>query len=310
MFKLQPTNLFKMNWFYYSLIFAVGIQQVFANEGGIEDIFEILFDTTEKPLHRGKTMDYLKKLQVIRARNPNPEKAGSANEALARSVLSVSELSTCDKSNFLRMNFLIGSNPFFVNIVSFVKHYREKLFRKCEKDLQQTFLDEVFAINSNTKNSLVTLRDKISFANDGFKQEMPFYSREALNKGIVTYLHSRPTEIAERMIKHNSISKDEFEKFYTESILDVCNDLGHNFITIANIYLGILHDAQLRGKVDSFTQYWIVSNEICKDIIEEKETIPNEIYLNVRAKTTKGFLERWREHNKNIIELLDPNAMP
>lgn len=299
-----------MNWFYYLLIFAVGIQQVLADDKEIEDIFETLFTTIGKPFPPGKTMEYLRKLQNIRDKNPDPEKAGLADEALARTVMSVSELDTCDKSSFSRMNFLIGSNPFFVNIVSFVKHYREKLFRRCEKDLQQAFLDEVYGIDSNVRNSLVILRDKIFFANDGFEQEMPFYSRAALIQGIVTYLHSRPTEIAQKMIKHSSISRQEFATFYQESVLDVCSDLGYNFIAIANIYAGILHDAHLKGKVDSFTYYWVVNNEICKDILEENEAIPDEIYLRVRAKSTRGFFERWREHPKKIIELLDPNVMP
>lgn len=299
-----------MNYFHYLLIFAIGIELVVADDSEVEDIFENLFTTIGKPIPPGKTMEYLKKLQTIRAKNPNPEKAGSANEALARSVLSISQLDTCDKSSFVRMNWLIGSNPFFVNIVAFVTYYREKLFRKCEKDLQQEFLDELYAIDSNTRNSLVILRDKVSFANDEFEQEMPFYTRTALIQGVVAYLHSRPTEVAQKMIKHKSISEEEFANFYQTSILDICNDLSHNFITLANIFLGILHDKHLKGKVDSFTYYWTVNNEICKDIVDEEDSILDEIYLRVKAKSPKGFFERWKDHPKKLIELLDPNQMP
>lgn len=295
---------------YLFLATFVALNHVLAAEEDIEDLFEQLFTTVGKPENPGRTMMILKRILKIREENPDPEKSGSAQEALVRNLITLSELKTCEKGNLMRMNFCIGSNPFFLNVVAFVKHYRGNLFRQCDKKMEQDFLNEVYNIDSNVRMSITLLRDKVNYANGDFSNEMPFYSRTALIQGLIAYLQSRPSDVAQKMLKYEPISNREFQEFVRATLIDTCDELSHDFITLANIYLGILHDNQLRSRVDSFILYWVINNQICRDILDDEKAITDEIYVTLKTKKPAGFFERFYKDPRYIIKLLNPEQMP
>lgn len=264
----------------------------FVAGGNREYLESIVFAKEGHPIETEKFLDYMRELDRIWA----------SPKSILVTLLKLNRVPDCNVARvYLKhANIILRDCADRVNIVSYTKHRREILVKKCAQDWSRSFIDSFYELSPETISGTLRLKDSINIVKDDsvfLYNKKVLYTKEALVEGLYNYLGERPDdEIARKLNKKKAIKRDEFEWLYDKHVTSICSKLlhdevGRKFVENSNFFQEqvTIDRNLLQFFVHNFKDY-MTRVRICLDITFAGN-ISNEVYQIVK-KRGDGKFER------------------
>lgn len=271
---------------FFQLIAAsivINIQNDEFDESNQRTYFDKLFETRDNRLTNlepAETFKKLKRLMDIHEENPStPSGLSPMQIKLVKDLIELPELKNCDRTTFNEFTRLLDSERRSNHIVAYLEHYRLQLLRHCSVELGKSYYESVANLDPRIRSKMLLLRNEVKRVAREFGPKIPFYSRQALIEGVVSYVKSQDSHARGR----KGLSRSHFDKIYGKEVEFLWYNWNENFRSTSLFFFDqIAIDGKLMSFLDEFTRDWIISAHICREATENKEAI-EEVYKLLKS---------------------------
>lgn len=162
-----------------------------------QQLYQKLYSIGGKELNPTETLEILKQLEKI----PQASSSSAVEKKNVDFLLDASHYSEpkCARSFFYSLNALIDRKASYQQtIIPYLKYHRRELFKFCQHNYGDKAKSDLAKLNKETLKGVSLLRREVVLANGGkIEKFYDSYSKEALRRGIKSYLDSQANRIPE-----------------------------------------------------------------------------------------------------------------
>lgn len=252
-------------------------------------IFNQVFSTLGFYLSPEDIFNRLTKLQDIYSNNEK-NKASADEKRLVSDLIDLTKLDTCEKENFDMFDRYINLQKSHVNVLSLIKECKKRLIDKCDKEKEHEFLQAVQDTRIGMSSDLVSLRSQIYYGNNGFEEKSPYYKRNSLIDGIISFMTRKNDQFAKKIEEKQPLSIVEFNEEYERVVKPVCKGVIDAYLALKHTYGELIkRNKNIKEPFKEFRNFWKVNVEICSDILDQTKNIPLSCYHEIKS-NEKGLL--------------------
>lgn len=264
---------------------VISIQNDSFDESDQKGYFDKLFENRDDRLTTLDPVETFKKLKRLRdISQENTDTSSHLSPEQLKSVTDLTllpELKGCDRDSFNEFTRLLDSERRSHHIVAYLEHYRLQLLRSCSIELGKSYYESVANLDPRIRSKILLLKNEVKRVEQEFGRKIPFYSRQALAEGIVTYLKSQNSRARGR----KGLLRNYFDKIYGQDVEFLWYNLNENFKSTSLFFFDhIAVDGTLMSFLDEFTRDWIISVHICREASENREVV-EEVYKLLKSST-------------------------
>lgn len=288
------------------------VEQVLAgldmDEG--QKLYEGLFKIQDAKYTSFTPKDVMKKLErlvaIFKSNSYDASKPAykPENQKTITDVYNVITELNCDRGALVKFNELMRSLSVYGNLVSTLEQQRNERFMKCKHEYAQSLKDYIDTVDVDKKAAITLLRGSIlDYSRLGFEEEIPFYTPEAFDKGILDYLAKTPSAYQEKWKKDKVISESELATLYNEKVVSMCASFDEDFFKETEYFLtNVAIYSNLARMNDASARFWMINSYICQDATKRKQQVIEGLYklMAAHANPKRRSLLKWIR-DENVI---------
>lgn len=278
-------------------ILIIQVSQILAGENAEEqvgqELYEKLFrvaDNKHAYLSPEGVFENIQRLVEIYKRNSfdiSKPAYSPENQSLVKDLLDTLTDESCSKENLIKYNEYLSSMAVYGELIQILKRNLIEKFKKCKMEYPKPMFELINRMSYEDRLAMNLFKGDIMEQVDKFEFQIPFYTAEAFNKGVLTYLSKKAGK--------NALTKSEFDSLYSEHITSICLRLGKGFYREVDFFKkNVLTDTTLARINHGITGHYLIMAYMCEDASRRRQEIIDNVYslMNVNARPKRRGLFR------------------